>query len=78
MKKETSSGEVIDVLVLGTRVRHKEKPELTGKIVAHEYHESGKISPLPYKVYWDQANASKILGPLSIYPSVDSIEEIKP
>ena len=77
MIKETVAGEKIDVLPVGTRVKHKTHPELTGKIVAHEYHESGKISPLPYKVYWDQRSAVDILGWFFIYPSMDSIEEIK-
>jgi hypothetical protein len=76
MKKETKSGEIIDVLPVNTRVRHKTHPELTGRIVAHEYHESGYISPLPYKIYWDQGNASEILGFFFIYPSIDSIEKI--
>ena len=77
MRKEASDGTVIDVLLEGTRVRHTKHPHITGRIVRHEYHESGKISPLPYCVYWDDPDAHKVLGSLSIYPSMSSVEEIR-
>jgi len=77
MRKESSTGEVIDVLPVGTRIRHTDHKTLTGRIVRHEYHESGKISPLPYLVHWDQEDASRVLGLLgSIYPMRSEIEII--
>jgi len=76
MLKEASDGTMIDVLPEGTKVRHKEHTELTGKIMRHEYHESGKISPLPYLVYWDNPEAWRVLGILSLYPRMDEVEPV--
>ena len=74
---EASDGTVIEVLPVGTPVRHKRYPELIGKIVHYEYHESGKISPLPYCVHWnDSRRASELLGWFFVYPSRDEIEEM--
>ena len=73
--QETSSGEMIHVLPIGTRVRHKKHPELTGYIKQHEYHESGKISPIPYNVNWDNnALASRLLGWFFIYSTNEALE----
>ena len=75
-KMETSSGEIIEVLPVGTTVRHKKYPELVGKIVRYEYHESGKLSPLPYCVHWEEGlKAGTLLGWFSIYPNHNEIEE---
>lgn len=74
---EASDGTVIEVLPVGTIVRHKKHLELTGKIVHYEYHESGKLSPLPYCVHWDDsALAAKLLGWFFVYPSKSEIEEV--
>lgn len=75
-KKETSTGEFIDVLPVGTKVRHKKHRNLTGIIVRHEYHEGGKISPLPYCVHWDQQEAYKVLGWFAVYPMRTEIKAI--
>lgn len=73
---EASDGNVLEIYPIGTRVRHKEYPELVGEIVGHEYHESGKISPLPYLVHWDNNTlAHDKLGIFFVYPSPKSIEE---
>jgi len=64
-----------NLLPIGTRVKHKKYPHLTGKIVGYEYNEKG-ISPLPYKVYWDQ-DVRDTLGWFSIYPPSDTIEKIE-
>ena len=75
IKMIDSYGDTINVLPVGTRVRHKKHRNLKGKIVAHEYHEGGKISPLPYKVYWDNGDlAARLIGFMSIYPTVGSVE----
>jgi hypothetical protein len=75
-RMETSEGQIIEVLPIGTKVRHKEHPELIGIIVHYEYHRSGKLSPLPYCVHWeDNALASKLLGWLFVYPSREMLEE---
>ena len=73
---ETSSGEIIEVLPVGTTIRHKKYPDLIGKIVRYEYHESGKLSPLPYYVHWeDDYRAGTLLGWFFIYPTPNEIEE---
>ena len=75
IEKENSMGEIIKVLPVGTRIRHKKYPELKGVIYGHEYHESGKISPLPYCVHWeDNSKASDILGWFFVYPDPENIE----
>lgn len=74
---EDSTGEILELLPVGTMVRHKDNPKLIGKIVGWEYHESGKVSPLPYKVYWDNwALARQIMGWFGIYPMRDEIVPI--
>jgi len=74
---ETSDGSFIEVLPVGTKVRHKRHPELIGEIVHYEYHESGKLSPLPYCVHWiDGKRAHILLGWFSIYPARDELEEV--
>jgi hypothetical protein len=70
-------GRDVELLPPGTRVRHKEHPELTGELVCWEYHESGLVSAIPYKVYWDdQARANAMLGILSIYQLDSQVEAV--
>ena len=73
---ETSTGEFVNILPKGTRIRHIKHPELTGVIRSHEYHESGKISPIPYGVEWDNRYlARELLGSvLNIWQSEKSVE----
>ena len=67
-------GTDIDVLPIGTRVRHRQHGML-GNVVGHEYHESGKLAALPYKVYWDDnSSAASLLGWLFIYPAHEELE----
>lgn len=72
---ENSCGEIMELLPVGTRVQYKGHPELTGEIICYEYHEGGKVSPVPYKVYWDNHDlAHKVIGFFSIYPHPDKVE----
>ena len=72
---EASDGNFLDLLPVGTEVTYKDYPELRGKIMAYEYHENGKVSPLPYKVYWtDDKRAMELLGSIAwLYPSPSKI-----
>jgi len=73
-KTENSCGEMMDLLVIGTRVRHTKYPFLTGYIKDWEFHESGKVSPFPYLVYWDDWRlARELLDPSHIYPSYSEV-----
>jgi hypothetical protein len=73
----TVTGEAIEVLPVGTSVRHRRFVELTGTIVKHEFHGSGAISPIPYFVEWnDKRLARKALGILFCYVGNGAIEEI--
>lgn len=72
-----STGEQLELLPVGTRVCHTKNRRLTGTIVAWEYHESGSVSPLPYKVYWDDSQlAHKVIGFMSIYPMRSEVQPI--
>lgn len=74
---ETSEGEFIELYSVGTKVRHKRYPELIGIIAHYEYHESGKISPLPYCVHWNNYQlAGEKLGWFFAYPSKDDVGEV--
>lgn len=67
-----------EVLPVGTKVRHKDHPELTGKICSHEYHHVGVFSALPYTVDWDNpALARKLMGMIPIWPLLEKLEEIR-
>lgn len=72
---ETSEGEMLDLLPVGTEVTHKYHTELRGKIICYEYHRDGRVSPLPYKVYWTDTDlARELLGtPSWLYPHYKSI-----
>jgi len=71
----TVSGEAIDVLPVGTRVRHKRFPDLLGTIARHEFHESGAISPIPYYVCWDsEARARLLLDGMFWYADNDQVK----
>ncbi len=75
MKGTTSDGVVFEVLSIGTRVKHKKFPQLTGRIVGHEYHSPGKYSALPYTVEWDNSDlAHELLGILPLWPNLESLE----
>jgi hypothetical protein len=74
MKGLTSDGVEFEVIPIGSKVKHKKYPELTGKIVAHEFCE-GKYSALPYTVAWDnQTSAHDKLGIPPLWPNLESIE----
>ena len=75
---ETTEGKLIEVYPIETRVRSKDHPELTGVIRQLEFHESGKISPIPYCISWDDnSKAYDLLGWMFIYSDPESIEIIK-
>lgn len=59
----------------GTRVRSRQRPELTGLMDRWEYHESGRVSGIPYHVIWDDSTeACRLLGWLFVYASDAGIE----
>jgi hypothetical protein len=77
MLTELMDGHKVELIPPGTRVRHIKHPELTGAIKCWEYHQSGKVSVIPYKVYWDDPVwAATILGCMSIYQHEGSIEVV--
>jgi hypothetical protein len=57
----------VAVFEVGTKVRMKDHPEITGRITAHEIDQtSGKLHAIPYRVLWDDESrlrASKTWGP---------------
>jgi len=72
---ETSEGKPIEVLPIGTRIRSKSHPELLGTIRQYEYHENGKLSPIPYCISWDNTDkAYRLLGWMFIYSDPDNVE----
>ena len=72
----TVSGEAVDVLPVGTRVRHKRHLDLIGTITRHEFHESGSISPIPYYVEWDfEWRARMLISGMFWYADNDCVEE---
>ncbi len=77
MGVECSDGVVRDLFPVGTKVRHKKHPSLTGKVVAHEMQKPGIPSAMPYNVYWDQeSEAVRLLGWFWIYPVHENLERI--
>ncbi len=57
---ECSDGKVYDLLPPGTRICHI-KHGLTGRIKFWEKHESGRPSPIPYNIEWDNDDAAHSL-----------------
>lgn len=73
--QEDSTGAILELLPVGTRVQHKRHPELIGTIKRWEYHESGKVSPIPYLVEWDNFGmAQNTLGALSFYQGPEAVQ----
>ncbi len=67
--------EVMPLLAPGQRVRHRTHPELTGYVKHYEYHESGKLSPIPYCIGWDDSHAAaQALGWFFVYAGDESVE----
>ena len=74
MKGTTSDGIEFEVLRVGSRVRHKEHPELRGRIYSHEFC-MGMYSALPYTIDWDKPElARRLLGAFPMWPRLESIE----
>ena len=72
-----SDGTDLEVLPIGTRVADSENPALTGTIRRYEYHESGRISPLPYNIQWDDCDlAYRVRGFMFIYagPGIEAVQ----
>ena len=62
-------------LAEGTRVRHREHPELTGVIKHYEWNAPGVLSAIPYCIGWDDsALACERLGFLFVYATDDGVE----
>lgn len=73
----TISGGAIDVLPVGTRIRHKQHTDLVGTIFRLVFHKSGNISPIPYYVAWDcELRARTLIAGMFRYASNDGIEEV--
>jgi len=74
MKMEASDKTILDVLPVGTRVCDKNHPKLVGTIRKLEFHESGKISPIPYNITWDNHGlALELRGIFSIYGGPEDV-----
>jgi len=58
----TKSGKNVDVYPLGTKVAHIDDPTSQGYIIKHQYHSKGKISPLPYTIFWLSPEKAKTLA----------------
>lgn len=69
-----SDGTCANLLFPGTRVRHVDYPKLTGTIRKWEMHESGKPSPIPYNIDWDDDRlAREMLGMFYFYSSPERV-----
>lgn len=76
MSPMTKGGESIDLLPVGTRIRHRNHG-LTGTIKAHEWNniQNRIISPIPYLIGWDDSErAADLLGWFFVYASNESVE----
>ena len=77
MKEEEAMSADRYVYPVGTRVLTPEG--LRGTIERHEYHESGRISPIPYLVKWDNPwRAQEVRGFPSCYVSQNEFSVITP
>lgn len=71
---ELVDGTEIELIPVQSRVRHK-KNGLVGTIMSHEYAAPGKLSAIPYKVYWDDdAQAVRLMGWMYLYPCYEFLE----
>ena len=74
----TRGGETIELLPIGTRIRNRQYPQLTGYIKDHEYADGDHISPIPYLIGWDDSRkASELLGWFFVYAGNEGIEPIE-
>ena len=69
-----STGEVLKLLPVRTRVRHRKHKHLVGEIIHYEWYRYGVVSPMPYCVHWeDNSLAAKLLGFMFVYPCRDDL-----
>ncbi len=74
---ECVDGSTMEVLPVGAIIRHVKKTHLRGYIKRHEFHHSGKLSPIPYSIGWDNPGfAARELGFMFVYACVDRVEEV--
>ena len=74
MLKKLADGREVEILPIGTLVYGIKYPVLTGIIERYEYHESGKLSALPYRVVWHDTDLARtILGNWYWWPDVSAI-----
>jgi hypothetical protein len=63
---------------VGTRIRHRRHPELTGYIKGLEWTRPGELSPVPYLIGWDDSGrACDLLGWFFVYSHPDSVERLE-
>ena len=75
---ELADGTMIKLFAVGTRIRSKFHPRLTGRIKCIEMHESGKPSIIPYNIEWSNNDlAFEVFGWYWIYATHGSIEAIE-
>lgn len=73
---KTFPGQPQPLLRAGDRIRHKTHQQLTGHVKRLEFHESGKVSAIPYCVGWDDSElACSLLGIMFVYSDDDAIEK---
>jgi len=63
------------LLPVGTLVRRVRSPHLTGKIEGLEWTDRERLSPIPYRIAWDDnRSAAETLGWLFLYACVEDVE----
>ena len=69
-----STGRLVILLPVGTRIKHVKWPKLVGTINRYEYCKSSIVSALPYHVTWDDDYmAFRCLGVFRMWPNPDNI-----
>jgi hypothetical protein len=81
-KRQRAFGQLVATASIRSRilkgVYHKEHTELVGTIIKHERHESGRISPIPFYVLWDNGEwARGLLGLMHWYADANRVEPIE-
>lgn len=70
--------EPIIPLAIGTRVRARRHPELTGRISGYEWNKPGVLSAIPYRIDWDSSDrAYDILGWFYYWATPRAIEVVE-
>jgi hypothetical protein len=67
----------LPICKIGTRVIHRRRG-LKGTVGAIQYHETGRLSPIPYLIDWDDVAAAKYaLGGTYFFGNDQSVEAVE-